>query len=328
MISEYSDISQVIYEACERLGISNSEAYEMRFLRLVLDAEKKISTGLISAEKTYLYEVGSPLFSDGIHLIIPQDLISGLCIFNSLKEIINPCEYVISGKKIIFKEARTDAIILEYVGIVFDINDQPVISYNHFEAVVSYLVFMETTTRFHSKKATYTEFQDARAWWQDRLGEARGDDAFPTTEDIKASSGALHSVKMYLQYGIVDCGSSSNVVQEYQKIKKVFYGVLNLSDTIVNPEDYTSTILNPETETTVTELSSDSFNLEVTFPGRLTIILPYESGLINSMKDAANNDIFQGYFNIIKDETRQLTIYVANNFITAGIYKLTFGFSN
>ena len=46
------------------------------------------------------------------------------------------------------------------------------------------------------------------------------------------------------------------------------------------------------------------------------------------MIDDANNDIFDGYFNIIKDEVKKLTIYTAKEFVSAGNYKLTFGFSN
>jgi hypothetical protein len=330
MISGYVDISNVIYEACERLGISNSEAYEMRFMRLILDAEMKIGTGMITAKKVVLYQPGSDRFLDGKRLNVPPELVDSLCIYDSYKMAIPRNCYDVIGKRIIFSNTQTTPIILTYNGIEFDINDQPVISQSHKEAVVSYLVYMETTTRYHSKKAAHYEFVDSREWFQDRMGEARGDDAFPTFNDIKEGAGALFAVKMYLIGGEVPCkdGDVEDVLNDYNRTNNIYYGSLDLSSPLIIASDYTSSLLTNEIETTLDNLSSGSFYFNNTIVSRFTLVLPYDSGLINSMLDDANNDIFDGYFNIIKDEVKRLTIYTAKDFVSAGNYKLTFGFSN
>lgn len=330
MVNGYVDISQVVYEACERLGISNSEAYELRFMKLALVAEKKIGTGLITSHKMNLIEPGSTYFRDGKSLIIPHDLVSHLCILNSEKCEFDRCDYNIFGKRIIFKEVQLKPIIITYIGVEFDVNDEPIISSNHEEAVISYLVYMENFTRYQSKKIPKYIFDDSRMWWQDRLGEARGDDAFPTSRQIEESSVPLYSVKMYLENGDVNCGSCSldDLIITYEKMFKVHYGILSLDKTIETASDYNETILNPEIETTTIDLASGNFVLKVTTPGRFTIVLPYSSSFINSMKDSLGNDVFDGYFNIIQDSVKELTIYVAKEFLTAGDYQLTFGFSD
>lgn len=331
MITGYCNINQVIYEACERLGISNSEAYELRFLRLILDAELKISTGLISGKKILVYEPGSYFFKDSKKLMLPEDLVDHLSILDLKKKEIDKYKYIIRGNYIIFSEIKTDPIILEYNGVIFDMNDQPVISLSHFEAVVSYLVYMETTTRYHSKKAAHYEFIDSRDWWQDRLAEARGNDAFPTSNDIKEASGAFHSVKMYLEMGILNVENATNLddaITEYENLSKLFYGILSLDQSITTAEEYNASMLNPITETTSAVLSSNDFILTLSSPGRLVLSVPFNTGNINSMLDAANNNIFEGYFDIYVDELRKITIYVGKEFLNTGSYKLTFGFSN
>ena len=330
MISGYVDISNIIYEASERLGISNSEAYEMRFMRLILDAEMKIGTGMITATKIVLHQPGSISFFDGQRLNVPAELVDSLCVFDSDKNLINRSCYAVVGKKIIFTKVQTTPIILTYNGIEFDVNNEPVVSQNHKEAVVSYLVYMETTTRYHSKKAAHYEFVDSREWFQDRMGEARGNDGFPTFNDIKEGAGALFAVKMYLIGGEVCCsdGDIDDVLMDYTRTKNIYYGSLDLNSSLITATDYTPSLLTNEIETTLDNLSSGSFYFNNTIVSRFTLILPYDSGLINSMLDDSNNDIFDGYFNIIKDEVKKLTIYTAKEFVSAGNYKLTFGFSN
>jgi hypothetical protein len=330
MISGYTDISSVIYEASERLGISNSEAYEMRFMRLILDAEIKIGTGMITARKVNIYEPGSLSFQDGQTLLIPHELLNNLCVLDSKKCVIDKNCYAVIGKRIVFSKVYIDPIILTFNGIEFDVNDEPVISINHKEAVVSYIVYMENFTRRSSKKVTEYVFQDSREWWQDRLGEARGDDAFPSFEDIKETGGLYHVVgTLHLLNGNIHCSGNTldDVLSEYNTLNKVFYGTLALEDSLVNPEDYNLTLLNPQIETTTDFMSDSEFTITTTKVGRLVIVLPYKSGLINSMRDLFFNDIFDGYFNIIKDNVRNITIYVAKEFILTGEYKLTFKFS-
>ena len=330
MISGYVDISQVIYEACERLGISNSEAYEMRFMRLILTAEKKIATGLISSKKITLYEPGNVNFLDGKKLILPHDLTSHLSILDSTDNEIQISDYSLVGKRIVFNDVRTSSVVLEYIGVEFDVNDEPVISSNHEEAVVSYLVYMENFTRYQSKKIPKYIFDDSREWWQDRLGEARGDDAFPDSDGIKKASEEYSCVKMCLLNGEVISNGSNNVaalIIEYTNLSQIYYGILPLADQITVATDYTNTILSNQVESTVGALSSDTFILTTLTVGRLVIVVPYASGLIKFITDAGNNNILDQSFNILKDETKQLTIYVAIEFIIPGDYKLTFGFN-
>jgi hypothetical protein len=331
MISGYTDISSVIYEACERLGISNSEAYEMRFMRLILDAEMKIATGMITARKVNVYEPGSFSFQDGQTLLIPHELVNNLSVLDSKKCVVDKNCYTAVGKRLVFSKVHITPIILTYNGIEFDMNDDPVISQNHKEAVVSYIVYMENFTRRSAKKVTEYAFQDSRDWWQDRLGEARGDDSFPSFEDIKETGGLFHVVgTLHLLNGSVKCSGNTldDVLSEYNTLDRVFYGTLALEDSLVNPEDYNLALLNPQTQTTTLLMSDSEFTITTTEVGRLVIVIPYKSGLINSMKDLFGNDIFEGHFNILKDNVRNITIYVAKEFIVVGEYKLTFGFSN
>jgi len=194
MLSGQENIRKVIYEACERLGISNSDAYELRFLSLAIDAEKKIGTGNSIGTIYNRYAPFNKMFPLGRKIILPHQLISDLEVLNENKEPLDKCKYIVRGNYVLFTEEQKKAIILKFKGLLLDLEKQPFISLNHFEAVVSYLVYMESTTRLHSKKISYYQYKDTREWWQDRLGEARGDDFFSTEKQFSDASLEYHGV--------------------------------------------------------------------------------------------------------------------------------------
>lgn len=329
MISGFSDLGKVIYEACERLGISNSEAYELRFLGLVVDALNKIGTGNSVGEKYNLYEVGNSSFADGRKLFIPHEMIDNLEVLDKEGATIDPCDYSIRGNYVLFKEVQTDPIIIKFRGLLFDIKNEPWISHNHFEAVVSYLVHMENTTRYFSKKIPRYIYIDSKEWWQDRLGEARGNDSFASNEQFEEASAILYSVKLFLESGalkVCEGESINDLLFTYMNLSDIKYGILDLVTPLVVKGDYVEdSTLSPELESTSQDMS-DNFYIDITDAGYLTVVVPQSEGTIVAMVDSVGKDIFPNYFNIIKDDVRMIRIYKAVNFLNPGNYKLTFEF--
>lgn len=330
MNTGYVNIESTISEACSRLGISNEETYRARFYKLIIDAQIKIGTGAAVGIKYNVYQSGNEFFPDGQRLLMPHEMIDFHCFYDKDFDKIDPCDYVIRGKYVYFKKPfTTDPLILMYNGLLFDLEENPVISYNHNEAITSYLIYMEMTTRYYSKKAPRYMYIDSQNEWSDRLAEARGNDMFPTWEILQTTSAILYSTKLFLKYGTCVCEQSDplEALKTYYSLKELKYGILPLGEEIVTAEDYTGNNFT-EIETSVGELESGDFVLAVTDPGKFTLIVPFATGEITSMKDALGNEILNGYFNKIDDLARQIFIYVANEFLTEGNYNLTFEFND
>ena len=344
MDSGYVQIESIINEACERLGISNPEAYTMRFLNLIITAEKKIYTGSSKTKKYSVYEVGSESFKDGRRILIPHDMLAEL----KVKEIddedkltiklIDPCDFDKRGNWILFKEARTKAVVLEYDGLLFDLNDMPVISHNHEEAVVSYLVYMETTTRYFSKKVPRYVYIDSKTEWSDRLGEARGDDMFASPDEHKNAAAEYYAVKLYsydsacsykgindllLDYTPGDGGGGNPTPGPDKTIKT---GSLDIGIDINFPSDYNEGMLRYKEEEQPSDLSSDNYYFNAQQTGRIVFAVPFSAGQVTEIRDAFNANILESEFKAVVDELAELTIYVSKNMMTPAQYKLKFTF--
>jgi len=329
MITGYVDIEKIIYEACQRLGISNSEGYEMRFTNLIIDAEIKIGTGSVIGEVLELYQPGSVNFKNGERLLLPNYLVSDLEIYDSKGCFMSKANYKSIGHHIVFSEKQENPIIIKFQGLLLDIENNPYISQHHFEALVTYLVYMESTTRYYKKDIARYMYIDARQDWRDSLGEARGNDFFVTEEQMAEVGLELHSILRFKNYdktyNTIDMNSLLDI---YETALSIRIGVLPLATTLDVATDYVeSDTLTDEVVESVSKLSSDEYTLETTYTGRITVVVPYASGTITSLKDSLNNEIFPNYFDIINDSSREIRIYKAKNFLTASNYKLKFTFT-
>lgn len=288
MHSGQEDVRRVIYEACERLGISNSEAYELRFLSLIIDAEKKIGTGNPVGMIYNSYEPKNALFPFGRKLLIPHQVISDLYVLDKNGDQLDSCKYKIRGNYVLFSEPQTEIIILKFKGLILDFENQPFISTNHFEAVVSYLVYMETTTRYHSKKAPYYQYKDTREWWQDRLAEARGDDFFSTKEQFEEASLELYGITE----NIFPCPTKPTIDNDYPFIPDTTAPIITLigSSTISimengNYTDKGATAIDDVDGDVTSNIVISGDTVDVNVPG--TYIIKYD------VKDSSGNEAIQ-----------------------------------
>lgn len=333
MESGYVHAETVINEAAERLGISNPEAYRLRFKKLLIDAEKKIGTIGTVGFKYYLYEVGSSQFPLGDRLLVPHDLIDNLTILDSSGCEIDSCSYNIQGNYIRFSPIRTTPIIIKYRGVLLDINGDALIPNNHFEASTCYLMYMYISTRYHTGKSPRYMYKDAQIEWRDRLGEARGNDLFPDEKGIIEAGQALYNARICKAgQKCCDACTSKNIgdlIDEYftsNEDQDMLYGSIPLNVLVEEPFDLTDSLIGTLFSATKEEVEGDDFYNNVTDPSRTIFVVPKAFGEITKMYDSLQNNFFENYFNLIIDNERDYFIYVSKEFVNPYNYKLKIEF--
>lgn len=331
MQSGYVHAETVINEAAQRLGISNPEAYRLRFTKLIVDAEKKIGTIGSVGWKYYLYEIGSHDFPTGDRLLVPHDLIDNLTVLGSDGCVIDSCQYNVQGNYIRFFPVRTEPVIIKYRGVLLDVKGTPLVPWNHFEATTCYLVFMYLTAEYNSKRAPRYLYHDAKMEWRDRLGEARGNDFFPNEAGIVEAGRALYNARI-CKAGQKCCDACSmedidHLIDTWLNGQSdMLYGAIPRNYILDSPAGLTDSIIATLSSATKVEAEGDEFYNNVEDYQRMIFVVPHAFTQITKMYDSLNNDVFENYFDLIVDNNRDYYIYVSKEFVSPFNYKLKFEF--
>ena len=179
-IIPFSDLVDAVKDAT---GINNLRNRLPQLRRLVNRIQGEIGYGgsLLLKKVNYNTEDNTiAVDAAGIHKIrLPQDLVKiesiGTCHFG-----ICPEKYNIQGNYIFFKGIVTD-FTLVYYALICDGLGNPVVTENHFEAVISGLEYFMYKQKIWNKEGNANYLAYLENYYSDRIGEARGNDVFPNT---------------------------------------------------------------------------------------------------------------------------------------------------
>lgn len=184
MISGLYSFEQIVLDVSQETGITNLRNRYAELKQLIARAEREINpyAGFLIKKKMIHY-VGNGVF-DGTSIKKPLDYVQldtvgccedGLCegaYFENVSHII-----------ICDKKPRTE-ITWTYWALQFDGNGNPVTSYNHAEAIVSYIVWKLYSTKVFLNEGSAGLRREYKQEFEDRCMEARGEDMFPSEKQM------------------------------------------------------------------------------------------------------------------------------------------------
>jgi hypothetical protein len=180
MISGIVPFEEILTSVKDETGIENMRPLYEKVRRLIFRAEREIGYGGTVAVKKRTYKINTSY--NGKYFKFPDDFIEfeGVGI-NSIAVQSN--KYTTTPEGIRFNALQTKNVVLVYWGINVDEQGYPLVTRNHEEAVVAYIVWKLYSARIFLGTGNFNAVNAYKEEFINSLLEARGDDAFPTLEE-------------------------------------------------------------------------------------------------------------------------------------------------
>lgn len=326
MISGTVPFEEIVQSVKDETGIENLRPLYEKIRRLMFRAEREIGYGgtVEIMKKIYVIEgVTNPDTTFGKYFKFPEDFIElegiGSCCHQTAS-----CNYTAAAEGVRFKKKQTKNVVLLYWGIKTDDNGYPIVTRNHEEAVITYIVWKLYSQRIFLGIGNMNANQDYKETFTSQLLEARGDDAFPTLEQWNALGQLSYTDRRLLldepvhSYSYCDdsmSGDSTETEPITEDMLVYYWQLTNVSDRIeqVIPLitlDYLAT--KPFKEYHQFELGVD---IQYTAIGRVCFVISDTKDVYYSIIDALGYDIshmFERYY----DATLKTILYVSDEIRT------------
>lgn len=181
MISGVVPFYSIIESVKDETGIQNLRPYYDKIRRLIFRGERKIGYGGSVKLKKKSYDT-----SNGKYFKYPEDFIE--------IEGIGSCCEEIPKNEIQLKEEgfclrkKREKVVLLYWGLSVDEEGFPIVTRNHEEAIIAYIVWKLYSARVFLGLGNFNLKKDYEQAFNSEVGEARGNDAFPTIEEYAEAS--------------------------------------------------------------------------------------------------------------------------------------------
>ncbi len=185
MYSNIVPFENILERIKDDTGITSLRNLLPKIRRLIYRVEHEIGYGgsVLLRRVKYSVEAGTILF-DGYQykLKLPNDVVHLEAIGMCQEDQVCPGDYRIQGNWMFFcKGHKITGFSLLYYTLLTDGEGNPVTTENHFEAVASGVsMYLYRAKRFNDKGSRAT-YKDMEEYYHDRIGEARGDDFWPST---------------------------------------------------------------------------------------------------------------------------------------------------
>jgi hypothetical protein len=184
MLSGLYSFSQILENVKQETGIANLRNEYAQIRQLIARAEYEINpyAGFLIRKKM-IFHLGNGNF-DGKKIKKPSDYVQldkvgccedGLCSGSYYENI---------SHVILCDNIKRDKIAFTYWGLQCDGDGNPITTYNHAEAVVAYIVWKLYSPKVFMGEGSANLAQAYKREFEDRCGESRGEDFFPTSESL------------------------------------------------------------------------------------------------------------------------------------------------
>lgn len=291
---------QILQRVSIETGIKNLRPLINDIIILVADAEKEINpySGFL-LKKKMVHFVGNGVFN-GTSIKKPKDFVE-LDKVGSCEDGLCSGQYFENVSHIIIcdKQVRTK-ITWTYWALQFDGNGYPVVSYNHSEAVIAFIVWKLYSSKVFMGEGNLVAKRDYQIEFENRCMEARGEDFMPSEDQLLSMYGnnRMGSIEIYertLQDYCKSCESCLTIIEEsetpVQDLTVYFWQNNNTADNIDN---VIPLITNEFVETKPFELFSifqQGYIVNYSQIGRICFALKPTELISIQITDALNNDI-------------------------------------
>lgn len=239
MISGIVYFDEIIESIKDATGIENMRPYYERIKRFVFWTEREIGGGGLIVRKRLSLTMGDGYY-DGYNIILPEDFI-GEFSYGSLSA------GTIHGNVLKLHEKGPTELDFMYMGFLLDESGNPFTTRNHLVAVVAYAVYRLYSTKVFLKQGNANMYKMYQQEYYDSIGEARGDDAFPSEEEWIEIGRTMNGATFE---ALTNCGMKGFTITEGS-----YYVNPDVSDAICTYTVYmegtsTDTIVNTGTLTT------------------------------------------------------------------------------
>lgn len=316
---------QVLAQVKMETGFSNLRPLYSSIRSLIFWGTKDIGYGDTIVQRTNKYEAGNEFF-DGRILQLPDDFVEldkvGCC-----KEMMfEGCDYNVQGKYLFLCRPKKD-IQIKYSTYICDGRGNPVISYNHFKAVVAYIVWKLYSKKKFLGKGNLSLDAKYEQDFERYAAAAVGNDALPVTPEDWLALGSLNRMSsfdalVHLQDGKC-CGCAPKNIfkkpeegEDTMENKEIYYWQFDdLSKTIDFAPQIDQAFLDTKDTVTLGELNNG-----VAIPyigiGRVAFAITGTQPGLYTIRDILGQDITENVFDSHYDFGTETEIFISKEHYT------------
>lgn len=318
MISGIVPFYEIVESVKDETSIANIRPYYDKIRRLIFRAEREIGYGGSVVIRKRIYESTSPIK----YVKFPEDFIEFEGVGFDCRKICQS-KYTITPEGIRFKSEQSGPIVLLYWSIGTDQEGYPMVTRNHEEAVVAYIVWKLYSPKIFLGIGNANAAFEYKRNFESLLLESRGDDAFPTLEEWEELGRLSYTdrriliespVKSYSYCVDYEDEVTPPIIDPTDPEPNVYYWQLdNINSTIIDE----FLLVNPTYLATkpnqVLSNFEDGVPVEYLNVGRICFAV-YESDDVNySIFDILGNDVTNG-FESAYNSTERIKLFVSKNF--------------
>lgn len=188
MISGIVPFEEIVQSVKDETGIENIRPFYEKIRRLIFRGEREIGYGgsVELMKKVFVIEgVTSSDPNFGKYFKFPDNFIELEGIGQRCCQVAS-CHYSLTAEGIRFKKKQVKNVVVLFWGLQTDDNGYPIVTRNHEEAVIAFIVWKIYSQRIFLGIGNMNASLDYKQNFYTECGSARGDDAFPTLEQWNA----------------------------------------------------------------------------------------------------------------------------------------------
>lgn len=328
MTSQPIPFEEIVQRVQDDTGIQNLSNEIETIKRMVVYAEKEINpySGFLTKKKMIYYKKNGVF--DGQKIKKPSDFVE----LHDVELECNSCSYYQTINHIIVCGDLQDKITFTYWAIQYDNNGNPIISGNHGEAVVCYIVWKLYSQKAFNGDGSHQVRKDYRQEFFDAALEARGEDMFPSEESLNQISHINNTEKLRLfetRIGEDQCVSEEcffvfdeedSETNPTPVIERFFYYQFpdtssGLSD--LDPIDL-DFLINNGNEIQKTSFLNEGEYLSFSNVGRFIVCISTKTTELYGFSDVLGNQITDSVFDYVYDSQKEIEFFVSKNYYVPG----------
>ena len=320
----YTSFYDIVEGVKEETGISNLVNRYNEIARLIVRAERDINpyAGHFILKKIR-YKKGTVNFS-GTHIKLPADFIETIGVFDKIEQGRKSFEIINSNNThlLLCNGIVNETAVLNYWAIQKDPEGNPFIPYNHFEAVVAFIVWKIYSQQTFQNKGSANVKQNYKDIYEQFCKAARGNDVFQSL-DILDNMRAVSGVPAQYEIIMDDCYCSCGIIDDnspIEELKKTWFWQEDSLTQEVFEDDVNDEFLETKLKVPYKTLQTGTY-FSTSFIGRYGIAIKGGPETPTAIIDALGSSIADSV-NFKYYPERKLLVLISKNYVTPGSFFL------
>lgn len=320
----YTSFYDIVEGVKEETGISNLVNRYNEIARLIVRAERDINpyAGHFIL-KTIRYKSGTINFN-GTRIKLPDDFIETINVFDKIDRGRSELEILNSNNThlLLCNGIVNQSAVLKYWAIQKDPEGNPFIPYNHFEAIVAFIVWKLYSQRTFQNDGSANVKQNYKDVYEQFCKAARGNDIFQDL-GVLDKMRALNGIPAQYEVIMDDCFCSCGIIDDNsaaEELGKVwFWQEESLSQEIFE-DDVTDEFLADKLKVQYNSFKAGTY-FSTSFIGRYGIAIQDGPQTPDSIIDALGSSIADSV-NYKYYPHRKLLVLISKNYVSPGTFFL------